>query len=49
MNGIIWETKSPIKYSKRSFEDNFEKAIKQSENVIFDLRFFIDVGEMDMV
>ena len=38
MHGRIWETKSPIKYSKRSFEDNLKKAIKQSENIIFDLR-----------
>ena len=38
MNGRIWETKSPIKYSKRSFEDNFKKAVRQSENIIFDLR-----------
>ena len=34
----IWETKSPIKFSKSSFEDNFKKASKQSENLIFDLR-----------
>ncbi|MBR0465234.1 hypothetical protein IJJ02_00355 [Candidatus Saccharibacteria bacterium] len=38
MDGKIWETKSPIKYSKRSFEDNLKKAVKQSKNVIFDLR-----------
>ena len=36
--GRIWETKSPITYSDSSFEDNFKKAEKQSENVIFDLR-----------
>ena len=38
LNGRIWETKSPIKYSESSFEDNFKKAEKQSENVIYDLR-----------
>ena len=38
MNGKIWETKSPTKYSKRSFEDNFKKAIKQSCHIVFDLR-----------
>ena len=38
MAGKIWETKSPIKYSKHSFEDNFKKAVKQSEHIIFDLR-----------
>lgn len=38
MDNKAWETKCPIKYSKRSFEDNLKKASKQSENVIFDLR-----------
>ena len=38
MARIMWETKSPIKYSKSSFEDNFKKAAKQSKNIIFDLR-----------
>ena len=38
MGGRIWETKSPIGKSKRTYEDNFRKAIKQSENIIFDLR-----------
>ncbi len=38
MAGRIWETKSPTKYSKSSFEDNFRKAAKQSEHIIFDLR-----------
>ena len=38
MAGKIWETKSPIKYSNSSFEDNFKKATKQSEHIIFDLR-----------
>lgn len=38
MGGLIWETKSPIKYSKSSFENNLKTAIKQSENIIYDLR-----------
>ena len=38
MAGRLWETKSPVVYSKSSFEDNLKKAGKQSENVIFDLR-----------
>ncbi|MDO5480097.1 MAG: hypothetical protein Q4F58_00275 [Candidatus Saccharibacteria bacterium] len=38
MAGRCWEIKSPIKYSESSFEDNFKKAIKQSEHLIYDLR-----------
>ncbi len=38
MDGKMWETKSPIGSSVRTYEDNFKKAIKQSENIIFDLR-----------
>lgn len=33
-----WETKSPITYSKSSFEHNLRKATNQSPNIIFDLR-----------
>ena len=33
-----WETKSPITYSGSSFEDNFKKAEKQSQHIIYDLR-----------
>lgn len=33
-----WETKSPITYSKSSFEHNLRKATNQSSNIIFDLR-----------
>ena len=33
-----WETKSPITYSKTSFEYVFRKAIKQSKHIIYDLR-----------
>ncbi len=38
MIGKIWETKSPTGSSRRTFDDNFRKAVKQSENIIFDLR-----------
>ncbi|MBR3122384.1 hypothetical protein IKF28_03005 [Candidatus Saccharibacteria bacterium] len=38
MDGKIWEIKSPTTYSDSSFEYNFRKAIKQSNNIIFDLR-----------
>lgn len=36
--GKIWELKSPVGFSERVFEDNLRKAIKQSENIVFDLR-----------
>ncbi len=38
MCGRRWETKSPNGESRRTFEDNFRKAIKQSEHIILDLR-----------
>lgn len=38
MRGKIWETKSPIGNSLQTFVDNYKKAKKQSENIIFDLR-----------
>ena len=38
MAGKNWEVKGPIVYSESSFKDNFGKANKQSENIIFDLR-----------
>ena len=38
MQGKIWETKSPTGSSLRTYEENFKKALKQSENIIFDLR-----------
>lgn len=38
MDGKLWEMKSPTGSSIRTYEDNLRKAIKQSENVIFDLR-----------
>ena len=38
MDGIEWEIKCPAGKSKRTIENNFRKAVKQSENIIFDLR-----------
>lgn len=38
MDGMGWETKSPIRYSNSTFEFNFKKAVKQSLYIIFDLR-----------
>lgn len=38
MCGKIWETKSPAGKSQRTFEDDFRKAMRQSEHIIFDLR-----------
>lgn len=38
MQGKIWETKSPIRYNRVTFEHTFKKAMKQSNNIIFDLR-----------
>ena len=38
MDSKMWELKSPIVYSKSSFEDNLRRAVKQSENIIYDLR-----------
>ena len=38
MSSKIWETKSPIGHSIRTFEDHYRKAKKQSPHIIFDLR-----------
>jgi hypothetical protein len=38
MDGKMWEVKSPVVYSKSSFEDNLRRAVKQSEHIIYDLR-----------
>lgn len=45
MNGKIWEIKSPTTYSDSSFEHNFRKAMKQSKNIIFNLRRLNQVNE----
>lgn len=38
MDGVEWEIKCPLGKSKRTIENNFRKATKQSKNIIFDLR-----------
>jgi hypothetical protein len=38
MNGILWEIKSPIGESERTIKHSFKTALKQSKNIIFDLR-----------
>jgi len=38
INGQRWEIKSPCGNSKRTIENNYRQAQKQSQNVIFDLR-----------
>ena len=38
MNGVAWEMKSPQGKSKTSLEHILKKAIKQSKNIIIDLR-----------
>jgi hypothetical protein len=38
IDGRRWEIKSPCGSSKRTIENNFRKAQKQSGNIIFDLR-----------
>ena len=38
MMGLEWEIKSPISDGKRSIEHAMRSALRQSENIIFDLR-----------
>ncbi len=38
MDDLAWEIKSPVSAGARSIEHAFRSAIKQSENVLFDLR-----------
>ncbi len=38
MDGVEWEIKSPKGSSKRTIENNFRDAVKQSYSIIFDLR-----------
>ncbi len=38
MDGVEWEIKCPVGKSKRTLENNMRKALKQSRNIIFDLR-----------
>lgn len=38
MSGLYWEIKSPTGKSSRTIENNLRTAIKQSPNIIMDLR-----------
>ena len=38
MDGVAWEIKSPIGRGKRTIELSLRQAVKQSHNIIFDLR-----------
>ena len=38
MCGRLWEIKGPITYGGSSFEHVFRKAVRQSDNIIYDLR-----------
>jgi hypothetical protein len=38
MDGITWEIKCPTGKGKRTIDNNFKTASKQSANLIFDLR-----------
>lgn len=38
LDGIIWEMKSPVGHSKRTIERILKSAIRQSNNIVLDLR-----------
>jgi hypothetical protein len=38
MDGLLWEIKAPKNDGKYTIEHIFRKALKQSKNIIFDLR-----------
>ena len=38
MDGLLWEIKSPKGSSSRTIENNLRCALKQSKNIIIDLR-----------
>lgn len=38
INGIKWEVKSPIGQGKRTIDNNFSEARRQSNNIVIDLR-----------
>ncbi|MDR1195826.1 MAG: hypothetical protein LBL00_05035 [Endomicrobium sp.] len=38
MDGLLWEIKCPTGKGKRTIDNNFKTASKQSANLIFDLR-----------
>ena len=38
MNGLFWEIKSPTGRSSRTIENNLRLALRQSQNIVLDLR-----------
>jgi len=38
IDGVRWEIKSPMGNGKRTIDNNFNKARKQSKNIVVDLR-----------
>lgn len=38
MNGVLWEIKSPKGKSSRTIENNLRLALRQSPNIVLDLR-----------
>ena len=48
MDGIAWEIKCPKGKSKRTIENNFRHAVRQSHYIIFDLRH-IGVSEKQCI
>ncbi len=38
MDGIPWETKSPVGKGKRTVQNKIQEAVQQSCNIIIDLR-----------
>jgi len=38
INGILWEIKSPRGGGKKTIDNNFRTARKQSKNIVLDLR-----------
>ncbi|MDR2524002.1 MAG: hypothetical protein LBC95_00460 [Candidatus Nomurabacteria bacterium] len=38
INGVAWELKSPTGKGKRNVQHQFNRALKQSRNIIFDAR-----------
>ena len=39
MNGLAWEMKAPMSNGKYTIEHAFRSALKQSPNIIFDIRW----------
>jgi len=38
ISGVKWEIKSPMGNGKRTIDNNFNEARKQSKNIVIDLR-----------